>query len=139
MDEYISLRIIDFNSIHTWFIKLNNDKKYFTSNLINWLDQEYCKYNKSCKNIYIYLQMRFENNNYVYPLDSKKTKKDLENDILINNILLNNKIHLNNSLNNIHLIHLKKNKRANAMITININDYEELINIFKSIFSKFLN
>lgn len=142
MNNHISIRLENYNSVSSWFIRLC-DKNNFDFSLIKWLDFEYIKYMINYPNICIHIQTTFDNINYSYPLIVNKPYKIVP----INN--------LSQSLNSTDLDYLdyldyldhledyllpsKKLKRANAVITLNASDMIELDTILKYIFSNFLN
>ena len=136
MNNHISIRLENYNSVSSWFIRLS-DKNNFDFSLIKWLDFEYVKYVRNYPNICIHIQTTFDDMVYLYPLIVNKPYK-IEP---INN--------LSHSLNSTNLDDLddledylppsKKLKRANAVITLNASDMIELDTILKYIFSNFLN
>lgn len=136
MNNHISIRLENYNSVSSWFIRLS-DKNNFDFSLIKWLDFEYVKYVRNYPNICIHIQTTFDDMVYLYPLIVNKPYK-IEP---INN--------LSQSLNSTDLDDLddlehylppsKKLKRANAVITLNASDMIDLDTILKYIFSNFLN
>jgi hypothetical protein len=138
MNNHISIRLENYNTVSSWLIRLG-DKNNFNFSLIKWLDYEYVKYVRNYPNICIRIQITFDDTAYLYPLIVNKPCK-IEP---INN--------LSQSLNSTDLDDLedledledyfppsKKLKRANAVITLYACDIVELDTILKHIFSNFL-
>ena len=104
MYNYIKLTLENHITIYSQHIRLNNN---FDFSLINLLNTEYIKYLKNYPNLFICIQIKFNNVNYSYPLINKLCEIS------------------------------EKLKKTNAVIVLDICSIEKLDSMFHNIFLNF--
>lgn len=136
MNNHIDLRLETWNTIHSWFIVLNDkDENKFDSSLINLLDLEYNKYIKKFHNLFIHIHLTLNDIGYIFPLiENKPYKIEYMNNLQYSTYTLNLSF-LEDMKNYIPLP--KKIKRNRAIITIGVNDINELKTTLENIFVNF--